>query len=64
MLSEITICDPRDGDHPHSLDFTPDLAHIENVGFMHYRGELREVEAVHRTRNGVQIQLLRRYVYA
>lgn len=50
-----TLCDPRRwGGHPQVLDFTPKTA----VGWMWWEGEYREINEVHITRTGIQIELL------
>lgn len=51
MKLGIFVYDPRFG-LPHRIKCMPD-----NTGYMWWNGELREINEIHYTRNGVQIEL-------
>jgi len=53
----VVVYDPSGYSKLNLLDFYPDLDHIERVGFMMYKGSIREVNDIHRTKSGVQIEL-------
>lgn len=53
-----TLCDPRRGDRPQLLDYTPTISvWRRGAEFMYWQGELREIREIHTTKNGTQIQL-------
>lgn len=39
------------------LDYVPNIQQIEYWGFMTFEGERREVRDIHRTQEGIQIEL-------
>jgi hypothetical protein len=50
----ITLCDPRNGGRPQRLDFLPDTS----KGWIWWDREYRDINEVHRTANGIQIELI------
>jgi hypothetical protein len=52
-----TLVDSRYSNHPTTLDFIPNINNIEYCGFMMWQGQLREVVEIHKTKNGIQIEL-------
>lgn len=45
-----------------TLDWTPNMFDIEYWGYMFFDGIRREVREIHRTQNGIQIELYPRHI--
>lgn len=41
------------------LDYAPDINHISKIGFMMFKGCIREVVDIHYTNSGIQIELFK-----
>jgi hypothetical protein len=41
-----------------TLDWTPNIPLCEYTGFIRLDGDLKEIREIHRTKNGIQIELI------